>query len=224
MTPRTIQAHCTYLSPEELSHLAQRGTAIAHCPLSNVYFSGRQLVLREALDRGVRVGLGTDVAGGYSIDIMGAMRWAVGVARLSEGARLERSGWQASGSEDRLAEAVINTRGISVDWKEALYLGTRGGAKALGLGSGVFEIGSPFDAQQSNHSRSRILGGSYADSPLLLVCLFNPRTAPVGAGALDFLDPGHGLFDLSPGVIEKWWCLGDTRNRTGMWIQGKQII
>jgi len=106
------------------------------------------------LDRGVRVGLGTDVAGGYSIDIMGAMRWAVGVARLSEGARLERSGWQASGSSgsgDRAANAVIDTRGMTVDWKEALYLGSRGGAVALGLDSGVFKTGSPFDAQQSTH-------------------------------------------------------------------------
>ena len=154
MTSRAIHAHCTYLSPDELSRLAQCGTAIAHCPLSNAYFSGRQLVLREALDRGVRVGLGTDVAGGYSIDIMGAMRWAVGVARLSEGARLERSGWQASGSSgsgDRVANAVIDTRGMTVDWKEALYLGTRGGAVALGLDSGVFKPGSPFDAQQSIH-------------------------------------------------------------------------
>jgi guanine deaminase len=151
MTPRTIQAHCTYLSPEELSRLAQRGTAIAHCPLSNAYFSARQFVLREALDRGVRVGLGTDVAGGYSIDVMGAMRWAVGVSRLLEGARLERSEWQASGARDREIDAAIGTRGVYVDWKEALYLGTRGGALALGLGSGVFEIGAPFDAQQSWH-------------------------------------------------------------------------
>jgi guanine deaminase len=106
------------------------------------------------LDRGVRVGLGTDVAGGYSIDIMGAMRWAVGVARLSEGARLERSERQASGSSgsgDQEANAVIDTRGMTVDWKEALYLGTRGGAVALDLDSGVFKRGSPFDAQQSIH-------------------------------------------------------------------------
>jgi guanine deaminase len=168
LTPRTIQAHCTYLSPEELSHLAHRGTAIAHCPLSNAYFSARQFVLREALDRGVRVGLGTDVAGGYSIDVMGAMRWAVGVSRLLEGARLERSEWQASGgAEDRGINAAINTRDARVDWKEALYLGTRGGALALGLGSGVFKIGASFDAQQSRHLSSRTLGGSYADFPLL---------------------------------------------------------
>ena len=108
--------------------------------------------MREALDRGVRVGLGTDVAGGYSIDIMGAMRWAVGVSRMLEGARLERSEWQASGAEDQeIDPAIDDTRGIRVDWKEALYLGTRGGALALGLGSGVFKIGAPFDAQLSWH-------------------------------------------------------------------------
>ncbi len=182
--------------------------------------------MREALDRGVRVGLGTDVAGGYNVDIMGAMRWAVGVARLSDGAMLERSEWQASGSEaeDRVPNPMIATRGISVDWKEALYLGTRGGALALGLGGGVFKNGLPFDAQQSTYSPSCMLGGSYADFPLLLVCLFNPSAKPRGTGSLDFLNLGHGSFDLSPEVIEKWWCLGDTRNRTGMWIQGKRII
>ena len=105
------------------------------------------------MDRGVRIGLGTDVAGGYSVDIMGAMRWAVGVSRLLEGARLERSEWQASGAEDREINPAIDTRvpGVQVDWKEALYLGTRGGALALGLGSGVFKIGAPFDAQLSRH-------------------------------------------------------------------------
>jgi len=151
LTPRTVQAHCTYLTPVEFSRLAQHGTAIAHCPLSNAYFSGRQLSLREALDRGVRVGLGTDIAGGYSVDIMGAMRWTVGISRISEGARLERSGTQVTTSGDQVVQSQVNSHGISVNWKEALYLGTRGGALALGLGGGVFKIGAPFDAQQSKN-------------------------------------------------------------------------
>ncbi|KAI9465493.1 Metallo-dependent hydrolase [Lactarius psammicola] len=171
LTPRT-----------SFSRLAQHGTAIAHCPLSNAYFSGRQLALRQALDRGVRVGLGTDIAGGYT------MRWTVGMSRISEGARLERSGSQAT---------ILN-------WKEALYLGTRGGALALGLGGGVFEIGAPFDAQQ--------------------ICLLNPNSAPAGMGPLDFLDSNPQSFELSPEMVEKWWCVGDTRNRAGMWIQGRQVF
>lgn len=149
-----MQAHCTYLTPEEYSRLAQHGTAIAHCPLSNAYFSGRQLALREALDRGVRVGLGTDIAGGYSADIMGAMRWAVGISRISEGARLEQSGSQATVSEDQVVKSESNSKTISVNWKEALYLATRGGALALDLDGGVFKIGAPFDVQQSRHCPS----------------------------------------------------------------------
>ena len=38
---------------------------------------------------------------------------------------------------------------LSVDWKEALYLATTGGAQALGLEAGVFAAGRPFDAQCS---------------------------------------------------------------------------
>ncbi|KAI0269835.1 Metallo-dependent hydrolase [Gloeopeniophorella convolvens] len=204
ITPRTIQAHCTYLLPDELSRLAESGTAIAHCPLSNAYFSARQLALRQALDRGVHVGLGTDIAGGYSIDVMGAMRWAVGVARILEGARLDGSGFQAAVSEGRAPGSANDTRGLGVDWKEALFLGTRGGAAALGLGSGVFGIGAPFDAQQ--------------------ICLYDPDTAPRGVGPLDFFDSGYNSAGLTAEMIEKWWCIGDIRNRTGMWIQGRRVF
>ena len=58
---------------------------MAHCPLSNAYFSAKPFPLREALQRSVKVGLGTDVAGGYSLDIMDAMRQAVAVSRMREG-------------------------------------------------------------------------------------------------------------------------------------------
>ena len=74
LTPRTVQAHCTFLDPPDLDLLEARGSAVAHCPLSNGYFSARPFRLREALTRGVKVGLGSDVAGGYALDLMQAMR------------------------------------------------------------------------------------------------------------------------------------------------------
>lgn len=85
---------------------------------------------------GVKVGLGTDVAGGYSLDIMNAMRSAVMVSRMREGQRIE---------EGSRSDA------LQIDWKTALHLATRGGAKVLDLpkGSGTFSIGAPFDAQLS---------------------------------------------------------------------------
>jgi guanine deaminase len=122
--------------------MSRKGTAVAHCPLSNAYFSSTEIFrLREALDRGVKVGLGSDIAGGYELGIQGVMRMSVAVSRLREGLLKRES--QTSGDT-----AAKNLR---IDWKESLYLATKGGAEAMGLprGSGWFNIGAPFDAQQS---------------------------------------------------------------------------
>ena len=119
--------------------MSQTGTAVAHCPLSNAYFSSTEIFrLREALDRGIKVGLGSDIAGGYDLGIQGAMRMSVAVSRLREGLLKRETG----------GDAPQNPR---IDWKESLYLATKGGAEAMGLppGSGWFNVGAPFDAQQS---------------------------------------------------------------------------
>jgi len=94
--------------------------------------------LREALDQGVKVGLGTDVAGGYSADITNTMRQAVAVSRIRQGRETTRKIDQD--------QALKN---LAIDWKESLYLATKGGAIALGLNSGPFKVGVPFDAQMS---------------------------------------------------------------------------
>ncbi|KAJ3794800.1 hypothetical protein GGU11DRAFT_841742 [Lentinula aff. detonsa] len=221
LTPRTIQAHCTYLSPSSAPLASQRssqdpfillhhlGTAIAHCPLSNIYFSAsRAFCLREALEAQVKVGLGTDIAGGYSLDIMSAMRTAVAVSRVREGER----------DRERMALQNVDTssngKSLAIDWKESLFLATLGGARALGVESGVFKVGAPFDAQQ--------------------IRLFDSSTR-VGAGALDFFE-----MDIEAGrnqekdykkqtcitkeMIERWWCIGDERNREAMWVQGIEIL
>jgi guanine deaminase len=46
--------------------------------------------------------------------------------------------------------AGASTRNLSIDWKEALFLATRGGALALGL-QGLFGVGFLFDAQESEY-------------------------------------------------------------------------
>jgi guanine deaminase len=141
LTSRTLQAHCTYLTPPDLVRVAQRGTSVAHCPLSNIYFSAKPFPLREALRTGVKIGLGTDIAGGYSADIMSAMRNAVAVSRMREGERV--------GTNSDSSDAVES---LAITWVESLYLATRGGAIALGgkwKELGVFRVGIPFDAQQS---------------------------------------------------------------------------
>lgn len=167
----------------------------------------------------MKVGLGTDVAGGYSLDIMNAMRQAVTTSRMREGAR----------TMDRVekgVEAAEVQQPLSIDWKEALYLATRGGALALGLqqGSGVFEIGAPFDAQHSKSFLS-LLPPLEFELYLATVRVFDPDTK-LGLGAIVFFSveaSNNSSPKLSEEIVEKWWCLGDADNRDGMWVQGAYI-
>ncbi|KAK7690021.1 hypothetical protein QCA50_006665 [Cerrena zonata] len=192
LTPQTIQAHCTFLDPPSLTVVAQHGTAIAHCPLSNAYFSALPFPLREALDTGVRVGLGTDIAGGYSVDIMNAMRQAVAVSRMREGSRIMTQNHSQNGN-------------LSINWKEAMFLATAGGAAAMGLAhnTGKLTIGAPFDIQQ--------------------IRLFNPEHR-TSIGSLDLLDEEttESIWKLTLEHVEKWWCLGGVANRSAVWTQGHQ--
>ncbi|KAF8904125.1 hypothetical protein CPB84DRAFT_701804 [Gymnopilus junonius] len=195
LTSRTVQAHCTFLTLPDLQKVAARGTAIAHCPLSNAYFSAKPFPLREALDSHVKVGLGSDVAGGYSLDKMNSMRQAVAVSRMREGER-------------KLRPSISPSEDLSIDWKESLYLATRGGSLALGF-EGMFCVGVPFDAQE--------------------IRLYDPVTNS-GIGPLDYFDIEPelgGASEQSNGklnheMIEKWWCIGDVRNRGAVWVNGVQ--
>lgn len=88
------------------------------------------------------MGLGSDVAGGYRIDIMTAMRQAVIMSRTRQGAQIEAHVQQGQTSA---SDGISKT----VHWIDTLYLATRGGAEALGLQTGTFTVGTPFDAQLS---------------------------------------------------------------------------
>ena len=166
------------------------------------------------MDIGVGVGLGSDVAGGYTVDISTAMRQAVITSRARESARKEAarlSVQEASSS---------GSRSLAIDWKEALYLATRGGAEALGLKTGQFLPGAPFDAQQS--------GSSFFVEKLLKFVVLKDSIVNLvdhesgqGLGQLDFF----GTVDkVTIEYLEKWWCLGDTSNRSAVWIQGEKVL
>ncbi len=54
---RAVMAHGTCLTDPELKVLGQRGTALAHCPLSNFFFGDRVLHVRHAMQLGVKVSM-----------------------------------------------------------------------------------------------------------------------------------------------------------------------
>ena len=59
----TAMAHCVYSSNAEVDLIQKNGVFVAHCPTSNMNLSSGIAPIGRYLDRGIRVGLGSDVAG-----------------------------------------------------------------------------------------------------------------------------------------------------------------
>jgi len=135
LSRRTILAHGNFVCDADIALIRSRGSGIAHCPLSNVYFSDAVLPLRKILQQGVHVGLGTDIAGGASPSILDNARHAVIASRSLE------SG--VSPAQERDRRRSPDSR---IDAATAFWLATAGGGIALDLPIGVFKEGFQFDA------------------------------------------------------------------------------
>lgn len=128
LSDRTILAHAIHLSEAEAELIAGRGAKVSHCPCSNSAITSGAARVRWLLGKGVDVGLGTDVSGGYSPSVLDAARQAALVSRHVA---------MGGGEGDKLSV------------EEVLHLATRGGAKCVGLEGvvGGFEVGMQWDAQ-----------------------------------------------------------------------------
>lgn len=120
-----IMAHCVYSDEKETERMLQNGVYIAHCPQSNTNIASGIAPIRRYLDMGMHIGLGTDVAGGYSTSILRAMADTIQVSKLR---------W-------RLCDHTLKP----VSLEEAFYMGTKGGGSFFGK-VGSFEEGYRFDA------------------------------------------------------------------------------
>ncbi len=119
---RVLAAHAVWLDDVDLAVLEEHDVAVAHCPGSNGKLGSGIAPLRAMLDRGIRVGLGTDgPASNDDLHLWDELRLAPLFARA------------LAGDPNVLTSA------------SALRLATRGGAEALGLPVGALEVGRPAD-------------------------------------------------------------------------------
>ncbi|NXE28081.1 GUAD deaminase, partial [Ardeotis kori] len=135
LTSKTVMAHACYLSEEELKLFSLRGAAISHCPNSNFSLRSGVLNVQKVLKHNVKLGLGTDVAGGYSASMLDAIR-------------------KTMVASNSLQINKVNETGLTLE--EAFQLATLGGSQALGLDDviGNFEVGKEFDALLINTKAS----------------------------------------------------------------------
>lgn len=121
----TIMAHCVYSGEEEMSILKKHGAYIAHCADSNMNLTSGIAPIRKFMDAGIKVGLGTDVAAGSSMNMLKTMLITL----------------QASKMYYRLVDTDVKP----LSFEEVFYLATAGGGEYFGK-VGTFKDGYEFDA------------------------------------------------------------------------------
>lgn len=78
----TVMAHCVHTKEDELRLLMERGTTIVHCPQSNTNLQSGVAPVKHFLNKGAKVGLGTDVAGGANLSMFRAITDAIHASKL----------------------------------------------------------------------------------------------------------------------------------------------
>lgn len=133
---KSVMAHCNFLEEPDVELFAETGTAIAHCPISNAYFANSVIPVAHFQDKGVDIGLGTDVSGGFSPSLFDNVRQAVMSSRMLE-----------DGVNPSLPahERGLPLSRITID--EAFYLATAGGGESLSLPIGRIQPNYAWDVQ-----------------------------------------------------------------------------
>jgi 5-methylthioadenosine/S-adenosylhomocysteine deaminase len=130
-----LLAHCCWLTENEKDLLEQTGTAIAHCPVSNMKLASGVAPVPECLERGIKVGLGTDgVKENNSLDMFEEMKFA------------------------SLLQKVHHLDASLMTGEDALKLATIHGARAIGLEDeiGSLEVGKKADIVILNLNRPHL--------------------------------------------------------------------
>ncbi len=119
--------HGIHVNDAEIAQFSSTGTGVAHCPSSNMRLASGIAPVKKYIDAGVKVGIGVD--GSASNDgnhMLGEVRQAMLLARLRMGLRPPEGPQTLLSTSDPLRAAEWMTA------REALELGTRGGASVLG--------------------------------------------------------------------------------------------
>jgi 8-oxoguanine deaminase len=139
-------AHAIWVNDEEIQVFAKHNCGVAHCPTSNMRLASGIAPIKEYRKAGVNVGLGVD--GSASNDgshLLAEVRNAMLLSRAREGI----TGYSLSNDPNRKLMTA----------REALYLGTRGGAAVLGRKDiGSLEVGKCADFFAVNLNKLGLAG------------------------------------------------------------------
>ena len=203
LTEKSVMAHCVHINDDQAKIFLSTGTSISHCPLSNFYFAGGCLRTCSLLNKGVGVGLGTDIAGGYAAQMLNSIRHCVTTHLAIAAADVNAGNKKSDGIAPGCGEVV---RRNDFTYKHAIWLATVGGAKALKINDtvGHFDIGMSFDALLINLK-------DFADVIPSMPTSDNSMHQEMDEDVLSTL-------------FEKFIHLGDDRHFQKVWVAGNLVV
>jgi cytosine/adenosine deaminase-related metal-dependent hydrolase len=212
---KVYMAHCCQSPPEERAVLARTGASAVHCASSNFMLSSGVMDVRSFLDEGIKVAIGTDVAGGYSPSMLDAIRQTIVASRvkgfdakiynpppdtdiiIDDDSHHENTSDGLSVSISSFGESKdVPTKPYkSLNYAEVFYLATVGGAEVLNMGDviGNFKPNKKLDCL--------IVDIGCVESP---IDLFGSETILQ--------------------KFEKFLFLGDDRNIESVYVDGRKVL
>ena len=121
---RSILAHCVHMQDDELARMAETGSSISHCPVSQLFLGSGTMPWKRTVASGVTISAGTDVGGGDE--------WLIP---------------RVLGDAFKQHITEPGDDGVSMHPAEMLFIGTLAGARALDMENrfGNFDVGKEAD-------------------------------------------------------------------------------
>ena len=86
----TIMAHCVHCSETELNAIKEAGVVVAHCADSNTSLCSGVAPIRDMLEKGIHVVLGSDIAGGADLSMTDVITKTIRTSKI----KYIESGWK----------------------------------------------------------------------------------------------------------------------------------
>ena len=140
--------HAIHLTDDEWQSIKDSDSVIAHCPTSNLFLGSVLFSLEKAEKLNIRVGIGSDVGGGTTLNLLSTLNEAYKVQSL---------------------------QGETLAALKPMYMLTLGGARALSLESyiGSFETGKEADFIILDYAVSKVQKLRYQNAKNLNDQLFS---------------------------------------------------
>ncbi len=147
--PRTILAHSVHCQDSELARMAETGTSISHCPVSQLFLGSGTMPWKRTVASGVNISAGTDFGGGDE--------WLIP---------------RVLGDAFKQHITEPGEAGVSMHPAEMLFIGTLGGARALDMESrfGNFDEGKEADflvIEPADGLKAMLENAVRSDDPML---------------------------------------------------------